>query len=175
MIADHLLMTPTLLRRFEIEAYLDGGDGRYYAVMERAGGAIATHNPGSPEVEPDQLMWAMDVLRLVNREVGHGGVWVVSFSNPVKPSIEKIYVEYDRYALIWLDQDGDPQFTVEWVKNDGEMRDFADVLITGRHATANKCEASWQQWHLLMRDVLLPEENQTFKRAQGQAPTSSRH
>lgn len=178
---EDLMITPTLLQRFAVEAELAGGDGRYYAVMQRDDGSLLAHNPVSPECAPEQLMWAGDVLRLLNRELHHDGCWVIAFTNP-KPSPMQcvlhypVHCDYHRYCLMWLDADGDPQFTVEWAKGGSdELPDFTAVLLCGLISTGQQCEAAWQQWHLMMRDVLDPSEGQLFKAAQGQRASSARH
>lgn len=173
MLAFDAQVSPTLLRRFEVEAHLDGGDGRHFAVMQRSAHEMIGHNPGSPELDPNQMMWATDVLKLLNKELHHDGAWVVVFSHPEQLMVLNAHSEYGRYALIWLDSDGDPQFSQEWLRNDGELLDFSDVMAAGIYSTANKCEGSWAQWSHLMRDVLKPKGGETFRRARGEAPTST--
>jgi len=180
LIREDLVLTPTLLRRFELEAQFEGGDGRHYALIRRDDGSLLSHHPGSLPAVPDQLMWADDMLRLLNRELHHDGAWVVCFTHIKPQPIDCVlynpqHGDYGRYCLIWLDQDGDPQFTQQWMEGEGELRDFADVILAGRGSTAQKCETSWQLWHEMMRKVLAPKEGQTFKRAQGQRAPSTRH
>lgn len=178
---DDKLITPTLLRRFKDEADLEGGNGQHYALLQLENGNLTKFNPYSPNLAPEQILWAADVLRLLNRELHHDGAWVVVFTNP-KPSpgqcimAAPTHCDYERYGLIWLDADGDCQFTVEWAAGEsGDLIDFADVMIAGKESTAEKCEAAWEAWHLMMRKVLEPKPEQLFKRAQGQRAPSARH
>lgn len=172
-LTDDILITPTLIRRFELEAIEEGGEeGRYFAIIQRDGGDFVSHNPVSWNIVPEQLVFARDMLTLLNRECGHAGAWVIVFTHPEVDQLAKVHAEYQRFAFIWLDSDGDPAFTLDWLNGESEELDFADVLLSGSEAWADKLETAWQQWKMLMRDVIDPAEGQTFKRAQGQKAAS---
>lgn len=178
MLPEDLAITPALLRRFEGEAELEGGDGRHYAVIQRNDGSILVHHPASPQLSPMQMIWAADALKLLNREIHHDGAWVVVFTHP-KPQLENIFqdakhADYRRYVLLWMDRDGDVQIPIEWLEGDNEdFRTFTDVIMAGVHSTAQKAEGCWQVWHTMMIEVLEPREGQTFKRAQGERAPSA--
>lgn len=180
-IDEDLIVTKALLRRFLAEAMTDNGDGRHYGIIRRNDGSILGHNPCSPELSFDQMLWAVDVLTYLNREIHHDGAWVVVFTNPLPPDVDNILIdpkqaEYGRYVLLWLDKDGDVQIPIEWEVGSSEMRTFADVMLGGLHATAVRAETAWHLWKLHMRDVLDPQPDQLFKAAQGQmAPSATRH
>ena len=181
MLDDDTLITPALLRRFIAEARLEAGNGQHYAFVRRSNGNLIAHNPASPEIAGYQTMFAADVLKVLNRELHHDGAWVVVFTHPEPPEPGSAILltppgrEYARYVLMWLDRDGDVQFSVEWVKNESELLDFAEVLEAGIDSVVEKCEGAWQMWHLHMREVLDPREGETFQRARGQMPSSARH
>ncbi|MCC6775638.1 MAG: hypothetical protein IT537_03220 [Hyphomicrobiales bacterium] len=175
------IVTPTLLRRFELEAVAEDGNGQHYAVILRDDGSILAHNPGSPELAPDQLMWAGDVLRLLNRELHHDGAWVVVFTHVQPVTLEHIllaapsHATYDRYCLIWVDQDGDAQFTMDWRQNECELLDWPDVLLAGLESTAQKAEMSWTLWHHHMREIPEVKKSQTYRKAKGERAPSEVH
>lgn len=177
------LVTPTLLQRFELEAGLEGGnEHKYCGVILREDGDIFVHHPVSAALDSMQMLWAARALKLLNRELHHDGAWVVVFTHPMPVEFESAAHAsprssyYQRYALIWIDQDGDPQFSQEWQNGqDTELIDFTAVILCGIESTAQKCEASWQTWHLMMRKVLEVKEGQgkTYKRARGERAPSA--
>lgn len=179
MLREDSLITPTLLRRFELEGQHNDGDGRYYGLIQRDDGSLLVHHPIAPAAAPQQTVWAGKVLRLLNKELHHDGAWVVCFTHALPVRVDNIFldtkhVEYGRYCLVWIDHDGDPGFTVEWVA--GENADFTHfhhVVEAGIESTARKCESSWEIWRLMMQDVLDPKDGQTFKRAKGERAPSA--
>lgn len=171
---ENLVLTPTLLRRFKAEAEFEGGDGRYYALIRRANGELLADHPEGPSPTPEQLLFATDALRALNREVHHDGAWVIVYTHPKPPRVEVVlydtskHIDYARYALLWMDKDGDVQFTLEWRENESDMVDFPDVLLAGIESLMDRAEGAWNIWHYQMRTVLDPREDQLVKRAQGQ-------
>lgn len=161
-----------LMTRFDLEATIEGGNGGVYAyVMRDSGSFDEIGNYARPIYE--QVMFAQDVLTLVNREIHHNGAWVAFFTNPAPPaSILNTETDFKRFGFIFIDGDGDPQFTVDWAEGEGDDFDFSDVLKSGLEAWGHKLEGAWAQWHHLMRDVIDPAEGQTFKKAQGQRASS---
>ena len=182
MLRDDLLITKTLLARFAAEGVHMNGDGRQYGFIRRDNGETTTWNPYSPEIIPEQTMFALDVLNKLNRELHHNGAWVMVFTDP-KPAdtgglamlARSGQAEYSRYVIMWLDEDGDVQFPIEWVENECEPHDFAGVLVLGIENIVGLCEGAYELWHLHMRQVLEPKEGELYKRAQGQLPASYRN
>src|SRR5579871_6641322 len=164
-IKDDDLITAALLRRFADEAAIEGS-GQYYGIVRCHNGDLIVHHPFSPALAIEQLIWASDVLRSLNKELHHDGAWVVVFTHPqsAPPGETVIHIghrEYNRYALLWIDSDGDAQFAVEWVRDESELCDWADVLLAGIESVMAKCATAWQLWNLHMRDVLDPADGQT--------------
>lgn len=180
MLDDKTLITPTLLKRFVIEARMDGGTGQHYGCIYRSNGDLCVHHPGSPAASPEQVMFAGDMLKRLNRELHHDGAWCMVFTHP-KPLAEGFaifsspHADYSRYVFLWLDPDGDVQIPIEWKENESELLDFADVLSAGCLAHMGCCEQAWMDWKMHMRDVLEPREGEIFKEAQGQRPPSMRN
>lgn len=181
-LTEHQVVTPLLLRRFELEGDAEDGNGQYYAIMLRDSGDLLVHHPVGPSLDPNQMVWAGTVLRRLNRELHHDGAWVICFTHPAIVQLETVLHSapnnrtYNRYCLIWMDADSDVQFTQEWIAGDNiGFRVWADVVKAGIESTVQKCEASWSIWHQMMQQVLEPKAAQTFKRAKGERPASSVH
>jgi hypothetical protein len=131
-------VTPTLLRRFAVEAEAESKLPHYYAIVLRDDNDVVAHHPFGPQLDPAQMIWARDVLVGLNKELHHDGAWVVVFTDPLPIVLQTVlhnaptHMEYGRYALIWIDSDGDPQFTMEWINGENSgFKDFADVLLAG--------------------------------------------
>lgn len=170
---DRRLITPAILRRFEAEAEMEDGNGQHYAVIQRADKGFLDHNPGSPELDGMQAVFARDVLTMLNRELHHNGAWVMVFTHPAPFDFIGMGQMYRRFGLIWLDADGDPQFTLDWAEGVGEQIDFTDVLIDGKECWGDQAEAAWQSWHENMVRVIDPKSNQTYRRALGESAPSA--
>src|SRR5580704_2855890 len=174
------IVTPSLLQRFAIEAHQEAGNGQHYAVILRDSGDLTVHHPGSPPASAEQMMFAADVLKKLNRELHHDGAWVIVFTHPAPfdPAFS-IYAQphamYRRFVFLWLDNDGDAQIPVEWIENESEMLDFADVLTAGIEWIMQNCENAWDMWHHHKVKVIERKPDETFKRAKGQRAPSAVH
>lgn len=167
---DRHLVTPLLIRRFAEEAVYEGGghDDRFHAFLQRSDASYVEHTLSTP-CDPMQRVFAFDLLQGLNKDLYHDGAWVILFTNPKPVEILASTTLYDRFCLIWIDQDGDPGFTMDWVEGEIEDElDFADAMMSGLDSWIDRAETAWQNWHLLMREVLDPKANQLVKRAQGQ-------
>jgi len=175
-LSDELLLAKpvltTLRARFAMEAEMEEGNGQFYAVIHKADGSFTDHNPYSPELDPMQAEFARDCLRLFNRELHHDGAWVAIFTHPKPAGPLQTCTEYARFGFIFIDKDGDAQFTVDWEDGTGELLDFSDCLLAGIDAWGDIAEAAWESWHTLMREALDPSEGQLIKKAQGQLSTA---
>jgi hypothetical protein len=178
------LVTPTLLKRFELEGDAEAGpgQGQYYAIILRENGDLVVHHPTGPQLDPIQQLWAGNLLKMLNRELHHDGAWVIVFTNP-KPNAEGLAIyahpahrEYLRYAIVFVDKDADPQFTVEWLAGDNaDFSTFAQVVAAGIESTCQKCEAAWELHQEYMVKLIAPKEGQTFRKAKGEMPSTTRH
>lgn len=166
---DTIMITPALIRRFHDEAHMDQGPGAFVAFMQRSNGQFLVNAPSDNfTIDPNQTIFAQDVLTALNRQLHHGGAWVIVFTHPLPMRSAIEVTEYGRFVLMWMDMDGDVQFPFEWEHGAGEERDFADVLMSGKDSWLNRCETAWQTWQLHMRQILAPKPDQLVKAAQGQ-------
>lgn len=159
---DEFLALPALRARLAAEA--QGTD--WWAMTRRADLSPLivgdTRNPPLAE----QRMFAMDMTAALNRHLHHDGRWILQFTHPDRHLIiGQRGSEYRRWVFLWMDADADIQFPVE---ND---EPFALALLAGPDHWMETAEQAWQSWCHHMRTVLAPITGQTFKRAQGQAPT----
>lgn len=113
-----------------------------------------------------QQMWAQEIATRLQKELHHDGFWIVVFVDPMEPSI---FVAQDGHStvfravrLIWLDADGDFQFTVEINER------FGRIMSEPTDSWLQQCEQSWQQWKVLHNEVLDPQAAETIKFNQGQ-------
>ena len=165
------LITPALLRRFEAESADEGSpeSGPYHAIIMRSNGDLIEHVMG-PRVASWQFVFVNDLLKALNRDLHHDGAWVAVYTHPAPAAlIVEVERAYMRLVLMWMDGDGDVRIPFEI-----EEADFSKIVEQGLHRWLGEAETAWQTWKKLMIDVLDPKSDQLYKRAQGQAPTSSR-
>lgn len=166
---DDFLRLPLIRRRLDAE-----GDGDpWWAVSTKANRDHVYANSAVVCVPaPEQVILARDLIAKLNRLIDHDGRWLaiavlprMGFNETVlgKPPV------YDELRMIWIDADGDPQFTyeIEW------------HLHLRSRATENDwlggAEEAWQTWHLHMRDTLEPgRQGALYHRAQGETAPSER-
>lgn len=177
-VPDEILINTALLRRFQEEAELEGGDGRHFAMIHRKDGSFLAHNPIGPELDGSQQVFAETMLNRLNRELHHDGAWAIVFTHPRPDDGSGDHVllmttwQYGRFVFLWIDQDGDVAFPFEWSQGEGDEFDFADVLLSGVESWMDRCEQAWQTWQLLMLEVIDPAEGQRYRRAMGETPAS---
>lgn len=178
---DKVLVTRSLLQRFVDEAGIEGGSGQHYALIQLNDGSFTAHNPASPEPDPAQVMFGRDVLTTLNRDLHHDGAWVFFLSHPEHMAhVLESTVMYARFGFIWLDSDGDAQFTFEWEKGAGEELYFHECLFSGINSWIERAETAWKTW-AWTREALDAKPEQMVKRAQGQTraeyqdPTNTVH
>lgn len=173
---DSLLATRAFRARLQAEAEFDGGNGMFQMVAVRDGGLFVGFDSGTlaPGLTPEQQCWAEAMLTVLNREIHHDGAWVIQFTHPATNAVHGILMPgapavYERIAFLWMDADGDVQFTHDTVSP------FDAVWAEGPMPWVERCEQSWAAWDHLMNRVLERKDGETFKRAKGeQAPSASR-
>lgn len=164
-----------------MEAEFDGGPGVLYGFAIPEDGratpfwASASRND-MPAVRPvpEQQMFAADMAAALNRALHHDGAWLVAFTHPEThvmglPLIgSSVPVPFGRWVALWIDGDGDPQFTMD------NEDPFVECLVSGVQYWIEQAEQAWQRWKYHMRDVLDPRPGETFKRALGEQPSGDR-
>lgn len=112
-----------------------------------------------PSVE--QFSFAMSLCTELNKEMHHNGAWLVAWTHPphaaealrVNPALE-----WRRLVMLFLDKDGDPQFTID------SVRPWPDIAVSGVHHFVDQAEQGIQMWREQM-DALELKENQTIQLA----------
>lgn len=170
-------LSPALLRRFKAEAEHGGGDGRYYGIILRDNGDLLVDHPEGQSPAPEQVVWAGQVLKLLNKELNYNGAWVLVFTHPKPPTTDNVlwdssrHAHYARFVLMWMDEDGDVQIPIEWMEFESELVDFPEVIGAGYEAFADMAAHAHEMW-ALQRQALDLKAGQTVKHAQGQARTA---
>lgn len=156
---DDLLLSIALRARFQGEAdQLEGRPGAlWWACVERgAAPGQFRHFQNGYAAEAGERLASEHLVTEANRLLHHDGAWVAQWC-----------LQGRHMNMIWLDQDGDAQFTVEFDE------DAYGLVQVDLHHWLEQLEGGWQSWRRLMVDVLDPKTGQTFKRAQGQRRPSS--
>ncbi len=164
---DKLVVTTSLLRRFIAEGGEEEGTGQHFAVVQRSNGDFLHHNPHSPEAPGEQLVFIHECLTRFNNEIHHDGAWCAVLTHPVWTAPARL-PEFKRFVFLWIDKDGDPQFSLDWIEGEGEEQDFSDCMLSGRDSWADRAENAWHAWHVLAVEVIDAAPDQMLKEAQGQ-------
>lgn len=169
---DTLLFTQTIRERLDAEAAMDSEIGvttaSWFAVkvLNRGKGDVVierNYNPEKtgmlaiPDPSPCQAAWAVAVAKILNHEIDHDGCWIVGLTHPpgfgeflkIQPRFE-----WRRTIKLWVDNDGDPQFTSDCIDP------WRLVVEQNPDHFINQSEKAWQHWKRLMRDVLEPTEDE---------------
>lgn len=169
---EDFLVLPLNLERYRDEALAGEGLGGYWVCFQRDSGLFVSRmNEGNMVAPaPDQQMFAQDLIKLLNREISHGGRWIIEWTHPGEffgaeglSAVEACFTRtYERWVMMWMDEDGDIQFSIEneepmWV-----------IMANGPLQWVEQAEDGWKQWKEIMRDALAPSESQLIHRAQGE-------
>lgn len=172
--------SPLIKERLQLEAEVDGDEAPsrplYWATFQLPNREIHTTqnfaaSPLNALPHEMQMMFAKDMLKALNTEVRNEGAWIVGYTHPPAAG-EILRVDgdnaWDRLFAIWLDKDGDPQFTVEnirWL--------FSAILEAGVEFWVKQGAMCYEQWYHLTHEVLDVSEKDTYKRALGEKRPSS--
>ena len=124
---NNLWKSPFIKQRLLAEACFEGERGisekkQYWVVVPQADtgrGVVELKNfkPNLQDVEPHEMQqhFAVEVQNLLQQEAHFDGSWIVGFTHP--PNAYGVLTDtencWNRLIMIWLDEDGDPQFTLE--------------------------------------------------------------
>lgn len=104
---------------------------------------------------PAQIEMAREIHTLLTRGASMDGYWIVGWTHP-PAQWEGLKVDGDncwgRLAMIWLDEDGDPHFTVEF------DRLFADMMDDGAEYFAAMAVQAYIDWSAEYRPEVLRDE-----------------
>lgn len=102
--------------------------------------------------------YARRLVKFLNYELHHDGVWAVMWLNPT----------IDGYAteirMAYQDEDGDTQFVVESQRPLVDLQQVDDVRSHG-----NNCESAYHQYKNFLNDVDV-QDNQKIQAAKGEQP-----
>jgi hypothetical protein len=143
--------------------------GLFRCVIQAEGGLVMEFGTG-PGLCMVQRMVAEDMVTALNRHLHHDGCWLFNFAAPEpKPEVPEDGRRYGRFAILWMDSDGDIQFAIDC------ERAFEMTITEGPDALIEKCERAWSWWKW-QRGILELRPGETYKRALGeQAPSATRH
>ena len=109
-------------------------------------------------VSTEEQLFAMNVSEMLNREIDHGGYWMVSWSDP--DPVTKAPTEM---VCRWLDQDKDIQFR-NWIEGP-----FAEIALhVPLEDIVGSCENCWNEWLDTIKHKLEISPNQMVKAQMGE-------
>ena len=161
---DDLLATPALQERFFLESLFEGERQRklgYWHLRQRSNGDFS-RKAVRYVPEPGVVRMSEILLGNINKKVGMGGAWVLAWMN-----------EGDKLVLMWMDGDGDVQFTYEL-----DAQQIFHPVPSRRmelNDIVNHCYESWKAWRFHMVEVLDSRPGiDTYRRALGEKPPTAR-
>jgi len=162
-----LLRSAAIRHRLESEA---GGLPWVAFTANHYGKLAMLSDTPNPMLAADCELYARDMALGLNRMLHHNGYWILQWCHPEPiPVVSFQGRTYRKVNTIFVDGDGDPQFTIECEDP------IHAILSRGVDHWAEQAEQAWTKWHHLMREVLAPKPEQLYLRAAGQAAPSTRH
>ncbi len=125
---------------------------------------LRNYTPSMSRVAPHpiQVQFAKNLLSILMKELHFNGLWIVGWTHP--PTAYAALTDMDnawqRLIIIWLDKDGDPQYTIDYDKP------VVDIIADGLQRHVEKIEDAHQQWReiysneRMKEDMLLTDEQQ---------------
>lgn len=174
---DDMLFSKALRERLDFEAAISSdfqpSCASWYALkMLGSGHKIIERNydPNLPiehmpvaDPPPAQMVWADAICKLLNRECGHDGVWIVGFTHPPGfADLVRVNPRFNwlRVIKLWMDNDGDVAFTCDCIDP------WDAVAAQAPEHFVEQAEEAWNRWKTIMRDALDPQEHQLKPLAQ---------
>lgn len=123
----NLWKSPVILQRLFAESCFEGDHGisqkkHYWVVVPQSDtgqGVIELKNykENLENIDPHEMQkqFVVELQKLLQRNAHFDGLWIVGYTHP--PSVYGVLTDtencWNRLIMIWLDEDGDPQFTLE--------------------------------------------------------------
>ncbi len=126
-----------------------------------------TASPLSIDPHEMQQEFARQVREVLQKELHHDGVWVVGWTHPPE-AWEAVRIDGDnvwgRLIMIWLDEDADPQYTVE---SDLPFLAMVEAGIENYLGQAARAHEAWSKEYgkKAMKEDFGIKANQTTKEA----------
>ncbi len=171
-ITDAIWNSKIIKDRMGFEAVMaDSAKPHYWFVVptgksRRDTAVLKNYTPGVLDIDPHEMqqVFARDLREALQEQINHDGIWMVGWTNP-PASGQVIATDGDnvwgRLAMIWLDEDGDPQFTVE-------SESFViEIISNGVMYYVDLCEQAYKAYakdfctKVLKKDMGLKEDQMT--------------
>lgn len=178
--SDDLYLTEAMGLRWRLEATPDhveeASDFPWFSWVRGENGDSRSFKNTKIVPHEEQRALMLDLVRGLNKEIGHDGRWVTGWVHPILfPEDVGLFIlsavdierEFRRGIMMWMDVDGDVQFTVEI---DEPMREIRQIDVEHWIEQAEDGHILWRD----MMGILGAGEGQRYKRAQGQAAPSTR-
>lgn len=176
---DHLITTKTL-RQLAAEGLMEEADGAHIAYFQRSNGEFVRYvppkevYPHNPPCLSEQERFLTGLVSFLNRELSHDGAYIVCLTIPVFEAFGMVQAEYKRFTIMWMDKDGDIQFSQDWIQGEvEESLDLNELINNGFEPWGEmmmQCHATWRD----VKAAAGVKEDQTIKLAQGQLPSAYR-
>ena len=125
---------------------------------------LKNYKPSITDVDPHevQIAFAKDLQLALQKEAHFDGLWIVGYTHP--PTTYETLTDtgncWSRLIMLWLDTDGDPQYTLESDLNfHTQLEHGVEYYIKLAHDAHKQFEEQFSQSQL-KKDMMLKEEEQ---------------